>query len=267
MSTLNRQPKSPQLLTHALAAKVLPKLPQSKLAIFLDYDGTLTPTVSRPLEESSLNQDVRELLTHLATLHPIAIISGRDRSNVSDLVQLPQLIYAGSHGFDILGSTTYPLQHEVGQEFIPQIKQLFLLLQQRLNHIPAICLQEKKYALAVHYRNVESQLHATIIAAVTSLVQEAKVFKMKGGKDLIEICPNINWDKGQGMKWIAETLQLNTPEYFHIYIGDDITDEDAFRALPQQGMGILVGNHGQNSFADFYLNNCGEVKEFLRQLL
>ena len=81
-----------------------PHLREKRPAVFLDYDGTLTPIVARP-ELAVLAEEMRRTVRTLAARCPVAIVSGRDRTDVQRLVRIEGLIYAGSHGFDIAGPT------------------------------------------------------------------------------------------------------------------------------------------------------------------
>lgn len=75
-----------------------------QLVFFLDYDGTLTPIVENPYE-AVLSDQARSVVRALASRHPTAIVSGRARVTAQEFVQLDEVYYAGSHGFDITGPT------------------------------------------------------------------------------------------------------------------------------------------------------------------
>jgi alpha,alpha-trehalase len=83
-------------------APLLRRLTERRPALFLDYDGTLTPIVERP-EDALLAPVIRKALRAAAEVVPVAIISGRDLDDVQGLVDLSEITYAGSHGFDICG--------------------------------------------------------------------------------------------------------------------------------------------------------------------
>jgi trehalose-phosphatase len=88
------------------------------------------------------------------------------------------------------------------------------------------------------------------------------------GKKVYELLPDIDWDKGKAVAWLLETLGLESRSggIRPIYIGDDSTDEDAFRALEQRGIGILVSEQSQPTAARYSLKNIDEVERFLRTL-
>ncbi len=87
------------------------------------------------------------------------------------------------------------------------------------------------------------------------------------GKKVFELQPNIEWDKGKAVMWLLEALGLEGETVRPIYIGDDRTDEDAFRALEQHGIGILVSGQSQPTAARYSLKNPSEVERFLRELI
>ena len=79
-------------------------------------------------------------------------------------------------------------------------------------------------------------------------------------------CPAIDWDKGKAALWLLENLGLKHGKVRPIYIGDDRTDEDAFRALEQRGVGILVSEEPRATAANYSLKDPSEVERFLREL-
>ncbi|MDX1603191.1 MAG: trehalose-phosphatase, partial [Salinimicrobium sediminis] len=81
----------------------------------------------------------------------------------------------------------------------------------------------------------------------------------------IEIRPDIDWDKGKAVEFLKKELS-DQKDPFSIYVGDDVTDEDAFREV-RHGLGILVGEHSQKTYADYSLKDLDEVKIFFRNLL
>jgi trehalose-phosphatase len=87
------------------------------------------------------------------------------------------------------------------------------------------------------------------------------------GKKVYELLPDIDWDKGKAVLWLLKTLGLESRNVLPIYIGDDRTDEDAFRALEKRGVAILVSEHPQVTAASYWLNNPEEVERFLHALI
>src|SRR5688572_18326145 len=118
-------------------------------AVFLDYDGCLTPIVKQP-ELAILNPEMRSVLERLAEVCTVAVVSGRDRKNVQQLVQLENLYFAGSHGFDITGPNGLQTEPGGAAEALPTLDEAEKLLQEKLSYIAGSLVERKKYAIAVH---------------------------------------------------------------------------------------------------------------------
>ena len=241
-------------------------LEKKQLAIFLDYDGTLTPIVSRP-ENAILSEEMRNSIRELAKQCTVAIISGRDRQDVADLVGLEELIYSGSHGFDITGPD-FDMKHESARQCLPEFEKAEKELKESLTGIDGSKVERKLFAIAVHYRNVADEDLALVEEKVDKIYKEYSCFKKAGGKKIIELKPDIDWHKGKALLWLLDKLNLNKPGVLPIYIGDDFTDEDAFDAIREKnGIGILVGDHGEKTSANYKLEDPTEVKAFLNKLI
>ncbi len=262
-----RHPKDYQQLPNLLSEKSqLEKILKNfKIAVFIDYDGTLTPIAHRP-EQAILDDDMRQILNKLSKIATVTIITGRDIENVKHFVQLPTLIYAGNHGFDIEGPGDIQFQQLQDPNYFSILRQVAEQCQLELN-MPGIQIELKKFTIAVHYRHLEAENINHFKQKIQEIVKKYPALKLGLGKKVLEFRPNINWDKGKAMRWVAKKLNLNQSDFFHFYIGDDMTDEDAFRDLPENGMGILVANHEQKTYADFVLNDTLQVKIFLEILL
>lgn len=244
----------------------LKKLENQKLALFLDYDGTLTPIVSRP-EDAIISPEMKQAVYQLSTLVPVAVISGRDRKDVEKMVGLENLIYSGSHGFDTKGPD-FEYQHEAGVNCLPEFDAAEEELKQALDGIENAKVERKLFAIAVHYRNVEENMVSKVEAIADKTYQKYDCLKKTGGKKIIELKPDIDWHKGKALLWLLDKLDLNKSSILPVYIGDDVTDEDAFKALPEvNGVGILVGDHDQDTQANYRLEKVEQVKDFLEQMI
>ncbi|MBU1091242.1 MAG: trehalose-phosphatase, partial [Candidatus Omnitrophica bacterium] len=81
------------------------------------------------------------------------------------------------------------------------------------------------------------------------------------------ILPNISWDKGQAIRWIMDCLKISWDESSVIYIGDDVTDENAFLVLRTRGIGILVSEKPKASAADFWVSSVDQVRRFFEEVI
>ena len=233
-----------------------------RFAVFLDYDGTLTPIVDHA-EDAWLSHSMRQVLRELAARVPVAILSGRDLDDVRRRVDLDGIVYAGSHGFDIAGPG---FRREFGADYLVDLDMAEKELHEPLDEISGAQLERKRFSIAAHYRNVTENDVPALTQTFEAVAARHPQLRRIDGKKVFELLPAIEWDKGKAVMWLLEALALERETIRPIYIGDDSTDEDAFRALQQRGIGILVSEQPQPTAAIYSLKNPAEVEGFLRQL-
>ena len=234
-----------------------------RLAVFLDYDGTLTRIVSHP-EDAWLSDSMRQTLRSLAARVPVAILSGRDLDDVRGRVHVDGIVYAGSHGFDIAGAGG--LRRELGAAYLAVLDAAETELREALDEIPGAQLERKHFSVAAHYRNVNENEAFKVALAVDAVTAKHRELRRMDGKKVYELLPDIDWNKGKAVLWLLETLGLERRNVLPIYIGDDRTDEDAFRAIEKRGVAILVSEQPQITAASYWLNNPEEVELFLQKI-
>ncbi|CAI0413719.1 unnamed protein product [Linum tenue] len=262
-----------------------------KIAVFLDYDGTLSPIVDDP-DQALMSEEMRSAVRNVAKYFPTAIISGRSRDKVYELVGLRELYYAGSHGMDIMGPTiqTVPTDHHLNscvesttdqqgkevnlfqpaREFISMIDEVFRTLVENTKDIKGSKVENHKFCTSVHYRNVDEKNWPTIAQRVHDILKDYPRLRLTHGRKVLEVRPEIEWDKGKAVEFLLESLDLSDVEnVLPIYIGDDRTDEDAFKVLRQgkRGYGILVSSVAKESSAFYSLRDPTEVMRFLNSLV
>lgn len=230
----------------------------------LDYDGTLTPIVDNP-EDAVLTDDMRGVVKKLAGKLPVAIVSGRGLDFIKKQVQLDEVYYAGSHGFEISGPEGFHHEKEEARNVLGLLDDTEKKLQQLLEDVQGLRIERKKYGIAVHYRQVQEDKVPYVKEKIDQLLDDEQRLKEGRGKMVIDLKPNIEWDKGRAVDFISDHLTSGKRESAALYIGDDITDEDAFHAI-ENGAGILVGSHDEQSAADYRLEDVDEVKRFLELL-
>jgi trehalose-phosphatase len=235
-----------------------------RFAVFLDYDGTLTPIVSHP-EDAWLADSMRQTLRLLVARVPVAILSGRDLDDVRGRVHVDGLVYAGSHGFDIAGAGG--LRRRLGAAYLPVLDTAETELREALDEISGAQLERKHFSVAAHYRNVNESDAFRVALAVDAVAARHRELRRIDGKKVYELLPDIDWNKGKAVLWLLETLDLVRGKVLPIFIGDDRTDEDAFRALEKRGFGILVSEQPQVTAASYWLKNPEKVERFLRELI
>src|SRR5699024_3322859 len=116
-----------------------------------------------------------------------------------------------------------------GAQLKKDITRVTSLLRKKLNDFSKVEIEQKKYAVAVHYRNVPKKNWEGLKEAVNEVVDLFSSLKISKGKRVMEIRSRQDWDKGKAMIWMTEQINYSAQEDLLVYIGDDLTDEDAFR--------------------------------------
>jgi len=238
---------------------------RGELAVFLDYDGTLTPIVDDP-DEALLSEEMRAAITDLAATTLVAIVSGRDLEDVREKVGIDGLAYAGSHGFDIRhpdGSS-----EQLAVEASGALDAAQATLEERVGEVPGARVERKRFAIAVHDRAVDDPAQRERLADIVEEVGRSHdELRSTGGKRIHELRPDIDWDKGRAIEMLL--AELDAEDRVPIYVGDDLTDEDGFRAvLARDGIAVVVrGEDDQrDTLADAALETPAETGRFLTEL-
>jgi alpha,alpha-trehalase len=199
----------------------------------------------------------------------VAVVSGRDVADVRDKVQVPGIYYAGSHGFDIISPSGEPVVDERLDRFAAYLAPLDAAtaqLEDRLQNVAGAQVERKQFAIAVHYRRVSATDFPLVEEAVRATAPTVPSLRVATGKKIFEFRPDFDWDKGRAMRWLLGELGLDREEVVPFYLGDDTTDEDAFRVIRKRGIGIVVGRDGEPSLARYALEDTDEVTAFLQRI-
>jgi trehalose 6-phosphate phosphatase len=266
-------------LPHALdAPEIAERLRGRRPAVFLDYDGVLTPIVPRP-EDAIMTEEMRGILRALAGRCPVCIVSGRDRAVVAELSGVDDLVIAGSHGFDIHDPQRGVIEHEASRGWEDLVAEVTERVRTAAAAIEGTQVEPKHASVALHDRHVTPDERPRVAALVDEVLAEHPgQLRVTPGKFVHEIQPEIDWNKGKAVTHLIDVLDLDRPDpdgrpTVPIYLGDDITDEDAFRALADRGdqhepgLGILVIDPadapGRETSATAVLATVDEVGRFL----
>ena len=233
-------------------------------AVFLDYDGTLSPIVARP-ELATLSEETRDVVRRLAERYPVAILSGRGREDVASRVGLGDLAYAGSHGYDIAGPG---FRHEVGEGIPQTIESAAEPLRRELDGMEGVLVEPKRFSVSIHFRLAREEDLPRIERVVDEVAAAHPILRKGHGKKLFELRPDLDWHKGHALLWMMDALGLDPDEVIPLYLGDDVTDEDAFRVIEERerGIGILVAEEPRPTAASYSLRDPNEVRRFLEWL-
>ena len=241
---------------------------KASILLLLDFDGTLSEIAASP-EEAVLRPGNAVTLDELSR-HPkctVGIISGRALDDVSCRVGVPGLVYAGNHGLEIDGPGLQYLHPDVTAA-LPAIAWAARQLETALLKLPGAFVENKGLTLTVHYRQTPAEHHDVVAAAFYNTVRSpvaAGRCRVTAAKSALELRPAVDWDKGRALALIWERL---APDAFPIYVGDDATDEDAFRAAQAAGgAGVFVGPAGADTRAHWRLDTPADVSAALVDLL
>lgn len=233
-------------------------------AIFLDFDGTLAPIVDDP-RTVEVGESMSNTLRALAKVCTLGIISGRDRQDLEDRINIDGIVYAGSHGLDIAGPGFQKVLPEA-EAAISEVDSAEVRLRDALEGISGVIVERKRFAVAVHYRKVRSDVAIQQVNRVVDGVLADTRLRKRLGKQVLELEPAADWDKGHAVEWLLETANIEPAHVLVIYIGDDETDEDVFAALAGRGTSIRVGDEVAASLADYRLPQSADVEKFLQCL-
>jgi trehalose-phosphatase len=241
--------------------------------LLADYDGTLTEIVGRP-QDAALKDSVRQKLQVLSNKKNVSVgvITGRMMAELKSFVSLEGIFYAGNHGMEIEGPG---LEYVNPQAKIarPVVARMTKELIAALSNIDGVIIQAKGFSVSVHFRLVKPADEPVIAEEVRKITAphvksgEIKVYPMK---KVWEIRPPIDWDKGKAALLIGEKIkkELKLKRLLTVYLGDDTTDEDAFRVVRRpDGWSIFVCGEKTESNAEYFLNSVSEVEEFLGRLV
>ncbi len=238
--------------------------------LFLDCDGTLAPISDTPAR-ARIPQQTKEVLISLSRLEKLklAIISGRSLSDIKAIVGLDGIIYAGNHGLEIEGAGITS-EWKIDPSYKDNLAEIKAQLTKECIAIPGVLLEDKGLSLCLHYRmaSADEGKISVIFHRVTDPYKISGKISIMHGKKVIEIRPAIGWDKGKIVKWLLarERLLAQDRNYIAIYVGDDETDEKAFKALGDNEISVMVGNVPTSS-AKYYVNDTDQVYQLLTMIL
>jgi len=238
------------------------------LLLLFDFDGTLTPFQPNP-ESVYLEDEVRALLAGLA-LKPdstVGIISGRRLPDLEKRLKIPGEVYvAGFHGLEI---------HAPGETFMhpdaaaatATMRGIAESMRAHLTTLPGVFIEDKVFSIALHYREVEPAVRLVAQSRFMDIAREhvdSGRLRVLPGACVIELLPGASWHKGSALQWIRERIERVHGPTFTVYVGDDVTDEDAFRAVGPHGMTISASDRAAG--AEFAVNGPAAVKRLLHSL-
>ena len=226
------------------------RIADSDGVIFLtDFYGTLAPIVDTPDDAAALpgiDQTLRTLRNSDGTA--TGVVSGRALDDLYERVGVEDIGYAGNHGIEL----RYRGENEVhpdAREAMDSIAEVADTLESRLDDVSGCLVEDKRVTTTVHYRKVADDEIPTVKETVRRTVDEQSAdLELTAGKAILEIRPDIDWNKGAAVEWLYDRIVPDDEEWTTVYVGDDTTDEDAFETL-EDGVSIKVG--AEETAADY----------------
>ena len=240
-------------------------LANREVALFLDYDGTLSPIVDDP-DAAVISEGMRRAVARLAKQCLVAVVSGRDVRDVSRRMRLEGIFYYGSHGLDVITPQGERRSKAEAIKFLPALDQAEAKLRAALANVDGCIVERKRFSIAVHHRRVAQRNVRAVQEAFEDTAELEPRLRRSHGKKVFELRPRLDWDKGAAVRSLVKDAgaQVVVP----IYLGDDETDEDAFSAVADDGVGIVV--RGENDdfevSARYALDDTKAVQAFLEEL-
>jgi trehalose 6-phosphate phosphatase len=250
-----------------LQAAVALRLGGTPLSILLDVDGTLAPIAPRP-EQAKVPADTCKALEELIGIPDahVAIVTGRSVDDGRRLVPLAGIGVIGNHGFEVLGESGEVISEPAADTYLDVIRSAVARLAALPREIPGVVLEDKQWTVSVHYRLAERPAIPRITQAIEAAAKELGL-KVTRGKEVLELRPPLEVNKGTAAVIWVKRLGISSSASV-LYVGDDRTDEDAFRELRAafpRAVTIRVGDpdHGETTSAEFRVETPSDVKDFL----
>jgi len=247
-----------------LATTIPQEAEERRIALFLDFDGTLSPIVARP-DDASISEDMRAAVAAVGAPCAVAVVSGRTLEDVRERVGLTTVAYAGSHGLDFRAVDGEEWHHPDAPAFLDELGAAEAELRKQLVPFEGVEVEGKRYSVAVHYRRANAAELPAVEYAVRGVLDAHPRLQELPGKMVHDIRPALPWDKGESVLRMIERLG-GVRAVLPVYIGDDRTDEDAFAVLDGIGAAIVVRDVAAPTRATHVLAGPSEVQAFLERL-
>lgn len=238
------------------------------LLLLFDFDGTLSPFNPDP-DAVYLDASVGRLLGALASrpASTVGIISGRRLVDLQKRVSVAGEVYlAGLHGLEI---------HAPGDAFVhpgaaaatSTVQAIAASMRPHLAELPGVFIEDKLFSIALHYREAAPAVRVVALSRFMDAARddvEAGRLRLLPGACVVELLPGAAWHKGSALQWIRERIERIHGPTFTVYVGDDVTDEDAFRAVGPDGLTISASERATG--AEFSVNGPEGVRRLLHSL-
>lgn len=239
---------------------------KEKILLGMDHDGSIAEIITT-MQEARMTEQMREVLMILSKNPRIclAFVSGRMIDELKSVVKIDNAFYAGNHGFQIEG---YGAEYTYkDKKVIELIEKITKEVEKNYQNIDGIVIERKIYTTSFHFRNVPQNKQESVRTEILNTLNKHKNIRIVEGKKLFNIRPKIKRNKGVAIETIGNHFYKNNwrKHFTVIYIGDDNSDEDAFKILGDNDTGVVVNeNPPENTYANYYAKNVKEIEELFR---
>ncbi|KYK21116.1 hypothetical protein AYK25_03835 [Thermoplasmatales archaeon SM1-50] len=237
--------------------------------IFLDYDGTLVSFKDSPAKVITPER-IKKVLRLLIQIQKIKVIivTGRTLEDIKKLLHVKRLSFIALHGLYIDSPEGVQFQRKTAQKTRSLITVIKKNMHSILKEEKGAYLEDKGLTVVFHYRLLPKNRIRILRETFKTIVRDydkKKILEFINGAKVIEARPK-GWNKGNAIELFLSHF-ANTKKILPIYIGDDITDEDAFRTLAKKGITIHVTHEKKRkTAAHYWVKNPEEVAFFLESL-
>lgn len=247
-----------------LAAEIRRRAGAQPLLLLFDFDGTLCEFEPDP-HAVRLPASRRELLVRLQQQYTLGIVSGRRLDDVRARCEIADLIVAGLHGLEIeaFGERFTHPDLEKASEAVAEVANS---LRDLVKPLDGAFVEDKGASIALHFRESDAEAQKLAIdgfARAAAPHLESGRLRLMRGSYVLELLPNIEWNKGHAVTWIRERAAQRTGTPFVVFVGDDVTDQDAFAVIEADGFPIAAS---ERVTANASLDGPADVERFLRAL-
>jgi trehalose-phosphatase len=254
-----------------LAPDTRSRLAGSPLVVLLDVDGTLAP-LTQMYDEATVPVATKEAVASLVA-HPdvrVALVTGRSVAVARQMVGIENLWIAGNHGFEIHGPNGENIADPSVLSHRADIATAIARLEPRVRDMPGVLVENKTLTFSVHWRLADPAIAPRLREAIEEVARPLDL-RVTEGKCIFEVRPPAQIDKGTAVLALAERLTSGSEEASFLFAGDDVTDEDAVRALRAhhpRAVTVRIMSDGADveTDAEFSLRDTDAMRSFLEEL-
>lgn len=253
-----------------LADDVVGRLSRAPLVVMLDVDGTLAPIVGRP-EEAAVPSATRDAVAVLAARDRthVALVSGRAAGDARRLVCVSNVWVVGNHGAEVVSPDGEERVDPLVAPYQGAMAQARSRLAALLGPVAGVLVEDKQWTLSVHVRQADPKVVPSVQLSVERVAHELGL-RVHEGKMVLEVRPPVRVDKGTAVFSLAQRLGGLDADAALLFVGDDRTDEDAFRVLrhraPHAVTVRVADDAGADTIAEFIVPDPPAVRALLETL-